>query len=146
MRFTMHPDLPAVDVQRARASCRDELGVDPVTVDGEPFDPRLNQEFEEMLLDTGAAKFGVCESRHAGRNQATAARIVTDDFDAPHAELVARGVEFVVSPIAGKFGCDDGPPPFWEGGALVFPDGERTAWFKDSEGDVSRPRLVRLRP
>ena len=135
MRFRMHPELPAVDIRRAQAWYRDKLGLDPVTVDGEPFDPARDQEFEEMLYDTGMAKFGVYESRHAGTNHATAARLVTDDFDAVHARLAARGVVFEQYPIEGNFDSDGAVRPVWEGGALVFPD-EKTAWFRDSEGNV----------
>ena len=112
------------------------LGLDPVTVNGEPFDPDADQQYEEMLYDTGTAMFGVYESRHAGRNLATAARLVTDDFDAIHAQLRANGVEFEWYPIEGNFEEEGGPQPYWDNGALVFPDGEKTAWFKDSEGNI----------
>ncbi|MDJ0768600.1 MAG: hypothetical protein QNJ12_07385 [Ilumatobacter sp.] len=137
MRFTMHPELPAVDILRAKEWYRDKLGLDPVTVDGEPYEPDAVQSFGEMLYDTGTAKFGVYESPHAGRNLATAARLVTDDFDAVHAELLANGVVFETYPVEGNFGSDDdSPPPYWDDGALVFPDGAKTAWFKDSEGNI----------
>lgn len=126
MRFTIHPELPATDIERAKAWYRDKLGLEPV--DAEPGD-------EELLYDTGTAKFGVYQSRHAGANLATAARLVTDDFDRIHAELRGRGVTFEWYPIEGNFHEDDGQP-YWEDGALVSPDGEKTAWFKDSEGNI----------
>jgi catechol 2,3-dioxygenase-like lactoylglutathione lyase family enzyme len=135
----MHPELPAVDIDRARAWYRDKLGLDPVTINGEPFDPDADHDElidGEMLYDTGTARFGIYLSRHAGGNLATAARLVTDDFDSAHAELLANGVVFEVYPIEGNFDSDDGPQPFWDRGALVFPDGEKTAWFKDSEGNI----------
>lgn len=31
---------------------------------------------------------------------------------------------------------DEEPPPYWDRGALVFADGQKTAWFKDSEGNI----------
>ena len=99
MRYTMIPSVPAVDLQRARAWYKEKLGLDPVTVNGEPFDPEANQVYEEMLYDTGTAMFGVYESPHAGRNLATAARLVTDEFDSVHAQLRANGVEFEEYPI-----------------------------------------------
>ena len=137
MRFSIHPELPAVDIGRARAWYEEKLGLVPVTVGGEPYDPTVEQTAEEVLYDTGTARFGVYESPHAGRNLATAARLVTDDFDAVHARLLANGVVFEVYPIEGNFhSADDGPAPFWDDGALVFPDGEKTAWFKDSEGNI----------
>ena len=128
MNFTIHPELPAVDIERARAWYRDKLGLEPIDADSGD---------DELLFDTGTAKFGVYQSAHAGRNLATAARIVTANFDQLHATLRANGVVFEVYPIEGNFGSDDGgPPPVWEDGALVFPDGEKTAWFKDSEGNI----------
>jgi catechol 2,3-dioxygenase-like lactoylglutathione lyase family enzyme len=136
VRFTIHPELPAIDVRRARAWYHDKLGLDPITVNGEPFDHDADQGYEEMLYDTGTARFGVYQSRHAGRNEATAARLVTDDFDTAHAEMRANGVVFEVYPIEGNFDSEDGPQPFWQDGVLTFPDGEKTAWFKDSEGNV----------
>lgn len=136
MRYTMIPQLPAVDLQRARIWYREKLGLDPVTVNGEPFDPETDQEYGEMLYETGTATFGVYESPHAGHNLATAARMVTDEFDSVHARLLANGVEFERYPIEGTFDEPDGPQPYWDNGALVFPDGEKTAWFKDSEGNI----------
>lgn len=132
MRFTMHPELPAVDIRRARAWYKDKLGLDPVPEAGAPPD----LDAEELLYDTGTAKFGVYRSPHAGRNLATAARLVTDDFDAVHAKLRANGVVFEVYPIEGNFHEESDTQPYWENGALVSPDGEKTAWFKDSEGNI----------
>jgi catechol 2,3-dioxygenase-like lactoylglutathione lyase family enzyme len=136
VKYTIYPNLPAIDIQLASAWYKDKLGLDPVTVNGEPFDPDADHSYEEMLYDTGTAKFGVYQSRHAGKNLATAARLVTDDFDAVHAELQANGVVFEWYPIEGNFDEDEGPQPYWEDEALVFPDGEKTAWFKDSEGNI----------
>jgi len=135
MNYTIIPSLPAVDLQRARAWYKEKLGLDPVKVNGEPFDPAGQQEYGEMLYNTGTAMFGVYESRHAGKNLATAARLVTTEFDAVHAQLKANGVAFEWYPIEGNFNEPDGSPR-WDDGALVFPDGEKTAWFKDSEGNI----------
>ncbi|MEM9656494.1 MAG: VOC family protein [Actinomycetota bacterium] len=136
MSYTMIPQLPAVDLQWAREWYKDKLGLDPVTVNGEPFDPAGDQDYGEMLYDTGTAMFGVYESPHAGANLATAARLVTDDFDAVHAQLLANGVEFEWYPVEGTFDEPGSEQPYWDNGALVFPDGEKTAWFKDSEGNI----------
>lgn len=136
MRYTMIPQLPAVDLQRARHWYRDKLGLDPVTVNSEPFVPDGDQEYEEMLYDTGTAMFGVYESPHAGGNLATAARLVTNDFDAVHAQLIQNGVAFEWYEIEDNFSEPSDEQPYWDNGALVFPDGEKTAWFKDSEGNI----------
>jgi catechol 2,3-dioxygenase-like lactoylglutathione lyase family enzyme len=138
VRYTIHPELPAVDIQRARSWYKDKLGLDPVTVGGVPFDADSDElAYEEMLYDTGTAKFGVYQSPHAGRNLATAARLVADDFDAVHAELQTNGVVFEVYPIEGNFSSGEHEQlPFWDNGVLISPDGEKTAWFKDSEGNT----------
>lgn len=135
MRFTIHPELPATDIQRARAWYKEKLGLDPVTVGGQPFDPDAEPNDMELLYDTGTARFGVYQTPHAGKNLATAARLVVDDFDAAHAELRRRGVVFETYDIEGVFHEDHGEP-YWEDGALISPDGEKTAWLKDSEGNI----------
>ena len=68
------------------------------------------------------------ESFTAGRNEATAARLVVTDFDAAHAELVANGVVFEDYDFGDDLRTVDG--------VLDSPDGEKTAWFKDSEGNT----------
>ena len=127
MKFTIHPELPAVDIQRARVWYKEKLGLEPVGA--APDD-------EELLYDTGTAKFGVYRSPHAGKNLATAARLVTADFDNVHAQLRANGVEFEWYRIEGTFDEPGIEQPHWDNGALVSPDGEKTAWFKDSEGNI----------
>jgi catechol 2,3-dioxygenase-like lactoylglutathione lyase family enzyme len=127
VEFTIHPELPAVDIHRARTWYKEKLGLEPVGA--EPDD-------EELLYDTGTAKFGVYQSPHAGKNLATAARLVAADFDSVHAQLRANGVEFEWYPVEGTFDEPGAEQPYWEDGALVFPDGEKTAWFKDSEGNI----------
>jgi catechol 2,3-dioxygenase-like lactoylglutathione lyase family enzyme len=127
MEYTIHPELPAIDIQRPRAWYKDKLGPDPVNA---------AVDDEELLFDTGTAKFGVYQPQHAGKNLATAARLVTDDFDAVHAELTTNGVVFELYPIEGSFEEDEGPQPYWDRDALISPDGEKTAWIKDSEGNT----------
>ena len=105
------------------------LGLEPVRAGGEPIEPGSPIEAEtELLYDTGTARFGVYSSAHAGRNLATAARLVVDDFDAARNELLARGVRFEDYDLGSDFRTVDG--------VLVSPDGERTSWFKDSEGNI----------
>jgi hypothetical protein len=43
MEFTIHPELPASDIQRARAWYKEKLGLDPVTVGGDPSIPTPNR-------------------------------------------------------------------------------------------------------
>jgi len=128
MEFTMYPQLPASDINRAAAWYREKLGLEPVLHGNEPVEAGTTSFESELLYDTGTARFGVYESWTAGRNEATAARMVVTDFDAAFAELKANGVVFEDYDYGEDFRTIDG--------VLVSPDGEKTAWFKDSEGNI----------
>ena len=130
MEFTIHPELTASDINRAKAWYSEKLGLEPSKHGGEPIEAGAKPEnYEwELLYETPTAKFGIYPSDHAGKNQATAARIVVQDFDAAHAELLARGVVFEDYDFGDEFRTIDG--------VLVSPDGEKTSWFKDSEGNI----------
>ncbi|HJQ76915.1 MAG TPA: VOC family protein [Acidimicrobiia bacterium] len=130
MEFVIYPELPASDINRAAGWYREKLGLEPVAHGGEPIRPgEMPDVFDSQLLyDTGTAKFGVYESQYAGGNRATAARLVTPDFDVAFAELAARGVVFEDYDFGDDFRTEDG--------VLTSPDGERTCWFKDSEGNI----------
>jgi len=129
MRFTIYPELPATDIRRARRWYAEKMGLEPVLAGGEPIDPGSLVDAEtELLYDTGTARFGVYSSAHAGHNLATAARLVVEDFDTARAELLARGVIFEDYDLGAGFRTVDG--------VLLSPDGERTSWFKDSEGNI----------
>lgn len=125
----MIPQLAASDVARARDWYWEKLGVEPVLANQAPY--RSGQAIDadtELFYDTGSAKFGVYRSENAGTNLATAVRLLVDDFDAAHAELVSRGVAFEDYDLDEEFRTVDG--------VLVSPDGEKTCWFKDSEGNI----------
>lgn len=126
--FIMYPELPASDINRAARWYREKLGLLPVRHGGEPVEPGTTEFQYELLYDTGTARFGVYESFAAGRNEATAARIVVEDFDAAHAELLANGVVFEDYDYGDDFRTVDG--------VLHSRDGAKTAWFKDSEGNI----------
>ena len=128
MEFITYPELPAEDINRAAAWYKQKLGLEPVLHGNEPIEPGTTKFESELHYNTGAARFGVYESFTAGRNEATAARLVVTDFDAAHAELVANGVVFEDYDFGGDFRTVDG--------VLVSPDGEKIAWFKDSEGNT----------
>lgn len=129
MKFTIHPELPAIDIGRAYEWYADKLGLEPVTVNGEPYRPGDSIDPDaELLYETESARFGVYRSDHAGHNRATAARLVVEDFDAAHAQLLANGVVFEHYDLGDDFRTVDG--------VLTSPDGERTAWFKDSEDNI----------
>jgi hypothetical protein len=68
------------------------------------------------------------QSDNAGTNKATTARIVVPDFDATRAGLLAKGVVFEDYDIDEEFRTVDG--------VLHSPDGEKTSWFKDPDGNI----------
>jgi hypothetical protein len=68
------------------------------------------------------------QSDNAGTNKATAARLVVSDFDTTRTELLSKGVVFEDYDLGDDFRT--------VGGVLVSPDGEKTSWFKDSEGNI----------
>jgi catechol 2,3-dioxygenase-like lactoylglutathione lyase family enzyme len=117
MRFTLKFQLTAADVARARAWYSEVLGLEP-----------LDRGGEELIYRVEGALFGVYPSENAGTNKGTAMRLVVDDFDAAHAELLSKGVVFQDYDLGRDFRTVDG--------VLTSPDGERTSWFTDSEGNI----------
>lgn len=114
---SLHPVLPAADLERAKAWYADKLGLKPVV------DDELGLEYE-----TGGHRFGVYASQFAGTNQATAAAFRVDDVDAAVTQLRDRGVEFE--------DVDYGAMGKTVDGVITAPDGRKAAWFKDSEGNM----------
>ena len=102
---------------RARAWYSDVLGLEPVDPGG-----------DELIYRVEGTAFGIYPSEHAGTNRATLVRLVVDDFDAARAELLSKGVVFLDYDLGPDFRTVDG--------VLTSPDGERTSWFKDSEGNI----------
>ena len=138
MEYTAITQLPAIDIARARAWYKETLGLDPVRAGGDRFDAELfDAEPSNFGLDydTGSAQFSIYETQHAGKNLATAMRLVTEDFDALHTHLLSKGVVFEIYDIEENFHDPDGTP-YFDNGALISPDGEKTAWFKDSENNI----------
>ena len=117
MRFTLKFELAAADVARARAWYSDVLGVEPVDPDE-----------EALVYRVDGTVFGIYPSENAGTNKGTSARLVVDDFDAARAELLSKGVVFEEYDLGPDFRTVDG--------VLTSPDGERTSWFNDSEGNI----------
>lgn len=117
MEFTLKFELAASDVERAKAWYSEILGI-------EPLDP----DADELVYRAGGALFGLYPSDNAGTNKATAARLIVADFDAARADLLSRGVAFEDYDLGEDFRTVDG--------VLVSPDGEKTSWFKDSEGNI----------
>jgi catechol 2,3-dioxygenase-like lactoylglutathione lyase family enzyme len=117
MRFTLKFELAAKDLARAKAWYADVLGLEPDDPDG-----------DALVYRVGGTVFGLYPSENAGTNKATSVRLVVEDFDAARAELLSKGVEFLEYDFGPDFRTVDG--------VLTSPDGERTCWFKDPEGNT----------
>jgi len=130
MDLIIYPELTASDLARAHAWYEEKLGLKPVRHGGVPIVPGFEPEVinSELLYEMGNARFGIYESEHAGKNLATAMRIVISDFEGFRGQLAANGVVFENYDLGEDFRTVDG--------VLTSPDGERTAWFKDSEGNI----------
>jgi catechol 2,3-dioxygenase-like lactoylglutathione lyase family enzyme len=117
MRFTLKFELAAKDLARAKAWYSEVLGLEPDDPDG-----------DALVYRVGGTVFGLYPSENAGTNKATSVRLVVEDFDAARAELLSKGVAFL--------DYDFGPDFRTVDGVLTSPDGERTCWFKDPEGNT----------
>jgi catechol 2,3-dioxygenase-like lactoylglutathione lyase family enzyme len=117
MRFTLKFELAAADLARARVWYSDVLGLEPVDPDA-----------DALVYRVGETVFGIYPSENAGTNKGTSVRLVVDDFDAARAELESKGVAFEDYDLGPEFRTVDG--------VLTSPDGEKTSWFKDSEGTI----------
>jgi catechol 2,3-dioxygenase-like lactoylglutathione lyase family enzyme len=107
--------LPASDLERARRFWHDVFGLDPV---------RTDMGGDSYLI--GGVGVLVYESQFAGTNKATAFSIMTDDLDRDMTALRVKGV---------TFHDYDLPDIKTENGVMDI-DGERGAWFDDSEGNI----------
>lgn len=115
--IALEASLPASDLDRAIKWYDDTLGLKPTEVG----------ELSGAWYETGGARFLVYPSAFAGTNQATAASFAVQDFDAAMARLRGAGVVFEEFDFEGMKTVD---------GVLTTPDGNRAAWFKDSEGNI----------
>ena len=113
----LHATLPASDFDRAKAWYSDKLGLTPT------------EEVDDQgaWYETGGVRFLVYPSGFAGTNQATAASFSTDDFEGAITQLRAAGVVFE------DYDFEDFRTV---GGVFTTSDGDRAAWFKDSEGNT----------
>jgi catechol 2,3-dioxygenase-like lactoylglutathione lyase family enzyme len=114
----IRPVLPAANLERARQWYSETLGLDPVAV----------SPFGDLEYEAGGVGFLLYESASAGTNQATAAGFKLENFDEVVEWLRSRGVEFMH--------VDFGEMGATVEGVITTPDGQKAAWFKDSEGNT----------
>jgi catechol 2,3-dioxygenase-like lactoylglutathione lyase family enzyme len=107
--------LPASDLERARRFWSDTFGLTPARTDA-----------GGDLYVVGGVPVLVYETQFAGTAQNTAFGIFTDDLDRDMAALRDRGVTF----------NDYDLPGLKTENGIVDMDGERGAWFNDSEGNI----------
>ncbi|HEY8319671.1 MAG TPA: VOC family protein [Amnibacterium sp.] len=111
-----HTILPAADLARARGYYHDTLGMDP----SEQHDDG------SLVYTNGATAFEIYETPNAGSAKNTQMVWMTDDLDAEMARLRGVGVVFEEFEIPGMK-TDHG---------VVESDDMRSAWFRDSEGNI----------
>lgn len=107
--------LPASDLERARRFWSDVFGLTPVRND-------IGADFYVV----GGVPVLVYETQFAGTAQNTSFGLFTDDLDRDMAALRERGVTF----------NDYDLPGLKTENGVVDMDGERGAWFNDSEGNI----------
>jgi catechol 2,3-dioxygenase-like lactoylglutathione lyase family enzyme len=116
----LYPVLPVSDLARAKAWYQDKLGLTPTMEDAERG---------TAIYQHAASVFLLYTSEFAGTNQATAAGFLVPNFDEIVDHLRTKGVTFEDVDFGGGIATVDG--------VVSSPDGsERSAWFKDSEGNI----------
>ena len=110
--------LPATDMERAKAWYASILQIEPTRSD----------ENGDAWYEAGGTRLLLYSSQFAGTNQATAMGIEVEDVEAAVADLRARGAVFEDYDFGDDFRTVDG--------ILTTPDGQKLAWFKDSEGNI----------
>jgi len=110
-----HTVLPAADLGRARGFYHDKLGMDP------------SGEHDGMLTySAGPTTFEVYETENAGTAKNTQMVWMVDDLDAEMGRLRGAGIEFEDFDIPGMK-TEKG---------VASTDEMRSAWFRDSEGNI----------
>jgi catechol 2,3-dioxygenase-like lactoylglutathione lyase family enzyme len=110
-----HTILPAADLGRFRGYYHDTLGLDP------------SEEHDGMLVyDNGRSAFEVYETDNVGTAKNTQMVWMTDDLEGEMKRLRAAGVEFEDFEIPGMRTQN----------GVAETDEMRSAWFRDSEGNI----------
>lgn len=111
----VNPVLPVADLARAKEFYIGRLGLKPAA-EGESW----------VVFRTDGYWFALTVSTGAGSNQSTALEFLVEDLDAEMADLRSRGVVFE------EYEFND-----WAtvNGVAEASEG-RSAWFKDSEGNI----------
>lgn len=114
----IQPVLPASDLERARRWYSEKLGLEPVSTN----------PFGDLLYEAGGVEFLGYQTELAGTNRASAAGFRLQHFDEVVGFLRSHGVEFEHVDFGAMGATVDG--------VITTPDGQKAAWFKDSEGNT----------
>ena len=115
---TVTANIPAADLERARAFYADTLGLTPA-----------HEMAGVMLLyrTAGDSWFSVYQTEFAGLAEHTIAQWHVDDVDAAVRDLRDKGVTFEHYDLPGVE---------WDGDVASMGDMGKAAWFKDSEDNI----------
>jgi catechol 2,3-dioxygenase-like lactoylglutathione lyase family enzyme len=114
--FRIHPTLPAVDLERAKAFYRDTLG----------FVVETENPIATMFSSAGGTRFTVFATSNPNRGGHTQAGWEVQDIETVVRDLKEKGVVFEEY---------DYPTLRTNNGVADTPAG-RSAWFKDTEGNL----------
>lgn len=108
--------LPATDIDRARTFYQ-----------GLGFEVGESEDDGSSRIQVGDTWIMLYPSAFAGTNQATAVGIGVDDVPAAVADLRGRNVQFEEYDFGEMKTVD---------GIITMPNGQKGAWFKDTEGNI----------
>ena len=114
--FPMHAYIPVKDIARARSFYERKLG----------FKPKEEAEGGVIYEFAGHTACFLYPSPNAGTSKASQAFWQVDDVAREVAELKGRGVKFEEYNAPGMKTVD----------SVLTAGGAKTAWFKDSEGNI----------
>ena len=114
--FPMHAYIPVKDIARARSFYEQKLG----------FKPKEEAEGGVIYEFAGHTACFLYPSPNAGTSKASQAFWQVDDVAREVAELKGRGVKFEEYNAPGMKTVD----------SVLTAGGAKTAWFKDSEGNI----------
>jgi predicted enzyme related to lactoylglutathione lyase len=114
-KATIHAYIPASDVSRARKFYEDTIGLKP------------KEEYAGgVFYECGGTEVFLYPTGNAGTSKASQAFWRVDDVEVEVAELKARGVKFEEYKFPGLTMIN----------SILTGGGAKTAWFKDSEGNI----------
>ena len=115
--YSSGPAIPAQDIKRAREFYEQKLGL-------QPSNPGPDGS---VVYHTGETRFTLFPSTGKASGTHTQMGLEVDDVKAAVEELKTKGVHFE------DYDFENFKT---EGSVLSMPDGEKVAWFKDSEGNL----------